>query len=172
MKDRLLSNWRAILQALVGTLAPYAVWEYRVVSVDSAAPPVKVSVRPTSDLNPFGPQAGMTLWPGPSGTVAVPQVGSLVRLQFADGSPTKPMIVGLDPNAAPTMVFVGEETGPFAARVGDSVAVTGVTAPTPTGLIFTAPSGGGPCVVTQGTGPTAYKLTGTITSGSSKVQVP
>lgn len=167
MKDRLLSNWRAILQALVGTLAPYAVWEYRVVSVDSATPPIKVSVRPTAELNPFGPQAGMTLWPGPSGTVAVPQVGSLVRLQFADGSPTKPMIVGLDPSAAPTMVFVGEETGPFAARVGDGVQVSAATGSSP-GLIITAPNGA--CTVSVGPG--GYKLTGTITSGSSKVQVP
>lgn len=160
MKDRLLSNWRAILQALVGTLAPYAVWEYRVVSVDSATPPVKVSVRPTSDLNPFGPQAGMTLWPGPSGTVAVPQVGSLVRLQFADGSPTKPMIVGLDPSAAPTMVFVGEVAGPFAARVGDHITITQAQL-TAAG----AAAGSNPVTVVT-------PLQGTITSGSSKVQVP
>lgn len=170
MADRLLTSLRAIIRALAPSLAYYAVWEYRVVSVDTSTPPITISANPTG-ASPFGPQSKITLWPGPTGSVAVPQVGSLVRLQFADGSGTKPMLVGLDPSSPPAMVFVGSVAAPAAARVGDSVAVTGVSAAAPTGLIFTAPSGGGPCVVTSGTGPTAYKLTGTITSGSSKVQV-
>ena len=115
MSDRLLSGFGAIIRALLPSLTAYVVWSYRVVSVTSATPPVKIDCRPVSSLCPYGPQAGMTLWPGPSGTVAVPQVGSLVRLAFADASPSNPMIVGLDPSAPPTMVFVGETAGEFAA---------------------------------------------------------
>jgi hypothetical protein len=161
---------RKLLEMLLPRLAVAAAWEYRVQSTTST-PPIKIDAVPVSSDCPFGPQAGITLWPGPSGSVAVPVVGSIVRLGFADASPAKPMIVGLDPANPPTMVFVGEAAGPFAARVGDDVDVTGASAAAPTGIIVTAPSGGGPCVITTGGGPTAYKLTGEIVTGSSKVQV-
>ena len=167
MSDRLLSGFGAIVRALLPSLTAYVVWSYRVVSVTSATPPIKIDCKPVSNLCPYGPQAGMTLWPGPSGTVAVPQVGSLVRLAFADADPAQPMIVGLDPSAPPMMVYVGEDTGPFAARVGDGVEVSAAAASSP-GIIITAPNG----TCTISVGPGGYKLTGTITSGSSKVQVP
>lgn len=165
MTDRLLSS----LARIVATFAPvlrFARWEYRV-QVVSATPPITVDAIPAG-ASPFGPISGIKLWPGTDGSVAVPAVGSLVELTFAEGDPGKPRIVGLDPDQEPTMVYLGNDVGLAAARTTDAVECTGAAASVLGGIIITAPNGA--CTVTTGAGPTAYKLTGTITGGSAKVQ--
>jgi hypothetical protein len=82
-------------------------WEYRVATV-TPGPPVKISCVAV-DLETLGSMpaqiSDMTLWPGPSGFVAMPPPGSIVRLSFRNGDPTRPMITGLDPSVPPTIVF-------------------------------------------------------------------
>jgi hypothetical protein len=170
VSDRLQEAIRREILALVPQIKRFGRWRYRVQTVTST-PPILVSAVPAGESE-YGPIDKIKLWPGPDGSVAVPAIGSLVVLTFAEGNAGMPMIVGLDPDAPPTMVYVGEDAGPFAARVGDDVVCDGVTPGVPTGILITAPSGGGPCTVTTGSGPTAVKFTGDITSGSAKVRVP
>lgn len=112
------------------------------------------------------PLANITVWPGPVWGYSVPAVGSLVRVGFVNGDPSKPAIVGLDPSTPPTSVVVG----PLAAahpvgRIGDAVTVTFTAADA---ALISAPSGpsGGPCSAPGG----AFTLTGTITAGSPIVK--
>ena len=112
MSDRLLTSLARIAAALSPRLR-LMVWEYRVQNV-SAAPPITVDAIPAG-ASPFGRITGIKLRPGPDGSVAVPAVGSLVDLAFAEGDAGKPRIVGLDPDQPPTMVYVGSVAGEFAA---------------------------------------------------------
>lgn len=107
LTDRLGSSLAAIQRAQLPRLPFLAVWEYRVIAF-TPGPPV------TIDCQAIDPDAiatlpptlvGVTLWPGPSGFVAVPTIGSIVRVQFINGDPSKAAIVGLDPNVQPTLVF-------------------------------------------------------------------
>lgn len=113
MSDRLRDAMAGILKALLPSLATYVKWEYRVVGT-SPGPPVTVSASPVAASCPFGPQANITLWPGPSGAYSVPAPGSLVLLEFHEGSASKPSICGLDPNVPPLFVTIG---GPSALPV-------------------------------------------------------
>ena len=161
MYDRLLSDLRAIVRGLLPNFSYYAVWEYRVAAIRSAVPPIALDLQPTGLLNPFGPQANLTLWPGPSGSVALPQVGSLARVAFADGDPGKPMIVGLDPASKPTMVFVGEDpSGEFAALASRVAQLqTAYNAHLHTGGTIAGNTG-------------VPTVTSVVSFGSTKVQVP
>ena len=103
--DRLLTAFARIIDLLQPRLLYLAVWEYRVVSV-SGTGPVTVSARAVASSCPLPDLSAITLWPGPSGAYAVPVPGSSVRVSFADGDPTKPMIVGLDPANTPLAVYV------------------------------------------------------------------
>ena len=105
MSDRLQAALAAVVHALLPSLPYAATWEATVIGA-TAGPPVTISCTPSdvSALAIFGPLVNITLWPGPSGAYAVPQPGSLVRFAFVNGDPTKPAIVGLDPNATPLTV--------------------------------------------------------------------
>jgi hypothetical protein len=109
MSDRLRDAFSAILDALLPALATYVKWEYRVVGT-SPGPPVTISASPVSAACPFGTLANITLWPGPTGGYAVPAPGSLVLVEFHEGSPAKPSVCGLDPNVPPLMVTLGGPT--------------------------------------------------------------
>ena len=113
MSDRLLTSLTRIVRALVGDGAVWSRWEYRVQSV-TATPPITVDAIPAG-ASPFGPISGIKPWPGTDGSVAVPAVGSLVELTFAEGDKGKPRIVGLDPDQVPTMVYLGNAPGDFVA---------------------------------------------------------
>jgi len=102
--DRLLTAFARIIDLLQPRLLYLATWEYRVVSV-SGTGPVTVSARAVASSCPLPDLSAITLWPGPSGAYAVPVPGSSVRVSFADGDPTKPMIVGLDPANTPLAVY-------------------------------------------------------------------
>ena len=155
MTDRLRDAMAGILKALLPSLATYVKWEYRVVGT-SPGPPVTVSASPVAASCPFGPQANITLWPGPSGAYAVPAPGSLVLLEFHEGSASKPSICGLDPNVPPVLTTLGGGMVPV-AREGDTITITALQ------FAAAGPSNsGGPVTIVT-------PIQGTITSGSVKV---
>jgi len=125
----------------------------------SGTGPVVISARAVAPSCPLPSLDRITLWPGPSGAYAVPAAGTSVRVAFADGDPTKPMIVGLDPASAPTMIYLGAP-GPAVARVGDTVAITQAEL-TAAGAV----AGGNPVTI-------ATPIQASITTGSAKVQSP
>ncbi len=125
MSDRLRGAFEDILDALLPRLNYYVLWEYRVVLV-SPGPPVTIDAR-TSD--PSMPDlAGVRIWPGPGGVIAVPAIGSRIRVGFINGDPSRPAVLGLDPESQPTLTMIGGAPGAFVARVGDTVSVPGVQA--------------------------------------------
>lgn len=107
--DRMVTAIQGILDALLPTLAYYATYEYRVLAaLPVAVPPTPVLAGQsvTIDCVAIDPPvlatfprelSNLTLWPGPSGLVAIPAVGSLVRVGFVNGSPARPFVAGLDP---------------------------------------------------------------------------
>jgi hypothetical protein len=100
--DRLQANIERVMELLLpkvmGQLACYAQWEYRV-TVASIGPPVLVSGVPVDETRcPFGILSGIQVWPGAGGSPCLPAVGSIVLVRFNDGNPGKPAIVGTDPS--------------------------------------------------------------------------
>lgn len=160
--DRLLDALRRVNRSLNPNVAYAMVWEYRVIAA-TPGPPVKIDCEAVDpETEGVLPQqlAGMVLWPGPSGCIAVPQPGTLVRIQFVNGDPSKPTVVGLDPNSSPLLVMLDGSPGPFVSRIGDTITIT------PAQIVAAAMvAGSNP--VTAGA-----PLLGTITSGSVKVQCP
>lgn len=126
MSDRLRVAWQQILTGLLPALATYVRWEFRVQSVNPG-PPVLITATPVSAACPFGQDQGLsniTLWPGPSGSYAVPAVGSIVLLEFHEGDPSKPSIAGLDPNQVPTLITLGAGNDPIAMSESVSAELT------------------------------------------------
>lgn len=154
MSDRLRVAISAILDLLQPDLLYARVWNYRVITV-VPGPPVLIDAISLDPRMP--PIQGIMLWPGPSGCVAVPAVGSQVRLGFIAADPKQPMLVGLDPLSPPTFVYLGEVPGTGVARLGDtiSISIAQFAAASPS-------NSGGPVVITA-------PMLGTITTSSVKV---
>lgn len=93
--------------------AVFLKWEYVVVSA-TPGPPVLISGQPVNLSCPFGPLANITLWPGPSGSYAVPTPGSKILVEFHEGSPSKPAVCGLDPSSVPAPITLGAGETPIA----------------------------------------------------------
>jgi hypothetical protein len=105
--DRLQAALTGILELLLprvmGQLACFCDWEYRVVAVTPAVPgalPSFVSGVPV-DVGrcPFGPLPQVPIWPGPDGSICVPKIGSIVVIGFHDGNPAKPAVKATDPTS-------------------------------------------------------------------------
>jgi hypothetical protein len=99
------------LRRVNGALNPRQVfalqWEYAVI-VARPGPPVTIDCEAVDTETTAHLPAQLTnlvLWPGPSGFVAQPPPGSIVRVAFVNGDPSKPTVAGLDPNATPLLVF-------------------------------------------------------------------
>jgi hypothetical protein len=105
--------WAAIDRLLEARLAgmPYlARYEYKVQGVHAGTPGITpttidcvctdVATAATIPRN----LAGVVLWPGSSGVLAIPKVGSLVRIAFTQGAPE---VVGLDPRSIPQLITLG-----------------------------------------------------------------
>lgn len=106
--DRLQSALRGINQALNPRQVFAMTWEYTVIDA-TPGPPTKIDcqvVDPETSAHLPQQLTQLVLWPGPSGAVAVPAPGSLVRIGFVNGDPTKPFVQGLDPNSKPLTVVV------------------------------------------------------------------
>jgi hypothetical protein len=107
VSDRLRSALVRTNIALNPRLAFSLEWEYRVL-VATPGPPVKIDcefVDPEETGVLPAQLVGLVLWPGPSGIVAQPVPGTIVRIGFVNGDPSKPAVVGLDPNATPLLVM-------------------------------------------------------------------
>lgn len=127
--DRMAVALQGILDALLPTLAYYATYEYRVLAALPLTPPPAPLVAGTPVtidcvaidppvLATFPRELNLALWPGPSGLVAIPAVGSLVRVGFVNGSPSRPFVAGLDPagintgSALHSFAFTLAQAGP------------------------------------------------------------
>jgi hypothetical protein len=105
--DRLQGALRRVNAALNPRQVFAMVWEYAVI-VAKPGPPVTIdcaAVDTETTAHLPAQLTGLVLWPGPSGFVAQPPPGSIVRVAFINGDPSKPTVVGLDPNATPLLVF-------------------------------------------------------------------
>jgi hypothetical protein len=131
--DRLSDSLRRVNGALNPRLAYLAQWEYQVISA-TPGPPVTIDCSAvdaeTQDVLP-SQLVGLVLWPGSSGIVSVPQPGSIVRVSFVNGDPSKPTVVGLDPNGTPLLAMGFVST---VLRLGDQSAAPLVPATWGAGL--------------------------------------
>jgi len=123
--DRLQGNLTAVLELLMprvmGQLACFLQWEYRVAVVESEVPPIVVSCVPVDVVRcPFGPLR-VPMWPAACGSPCVPAIGSLVVIGFHDGNPAKPAIVAVDP-AVPAPV---PDVSPFKLSIAGILATFG-----------------------------------------------
>lgn len=164
----------AIVSEEIPKLALTGAHSYRVVKVYSSG-------RCDLEAVKKGPPASIPSvdhWTGIAGGEAHPAVGSLVVVTFLDGEKNAPMIGAYQPlrvdGGKPDEVTIDGKvmkigptatsieiagTGPAAARVGDEVTLSGIK--------VTSPPGGGVCSIDPG----PSLLTGTITSGSTKVTI-
>lgn len=103
MRDALSSINRALNPREVFALQ----WEYSVIDAKPGPPVVIDCAAVDAETTEHLPAqlTGLILWPGPSGFVAQPAPGSIVRVGFINGDPSKPTVIGLDPNATSLLVF-------------------------------------------------------------------
>lgn len=105
--DRMLEALHGIDRAVHPETLYTMQWEYRVLSA-TPGPPTRIdceAVDPVTQSNLPKQLVGLLLWPGPSGIVAVPQPGTLVRIGFLNGDAAKPFVAGLDPNGTPLLAM-------------------------------------------------------------------
>lgn len=102
-----------ILPRVMGQLACFCQWEYRVAAIIPGTPalpgagggtPISLSLVPVdAQRNPFGALPKVPVWKGPEGSPSVPPVGSIVTVGFHDGNPSKPAVMQMDPTIATTL---------------------------------------------------------------------
>jgi hypothetical protein len=178
--DRILRAFRALVKTVAPNLLYFATWEYQIQSADGST----FDGAPTEQGIPLPALVGVPYMPALAGTTCVPKQGSIAYVTFANGDPSKPVLVGFGPSPGPTggasglpiatridatLVTVGDPAGaPLAvARITDSTqGGTLVLSPGTQTLTYVPPGGGAPVVSPPGT----IFLTGTITSGSTKLQ--
>ena len=118
--DRLRGAFLAMVKAVLPQVLFFGQYEARVVT--SSAPSavqsqlggltwvVSAAFTDAAIAKLLPPLANITMWPGPVWGYSQPAPGSLVRIGFVNGDPSKPAIVGLDPSTPPTPatpVFIG-----------------------------------------------------------------
>jgi hypothetical protein len=101
--DRLRDSMAGINAALSPRQVYMGIWEYSVISAQPGPPVVIDCTVVDAETSAHLPTqlTGLKLWPGPSGGVAVPPPGSIVRIGFVNYDPTKPYVAGLDPDKIP-----------------------------------------------------------------------
>jgi hypothetical protein len=151
--DRLQGSLRRINSALNSDQVFTKVWEYRVIDANPG-PPVTIdcAVVDAEAAAHLPPQlVGLVLWPGPSGFVSVPKPASIVRIGFVNADPSKPIVVGLDPNSTPVSVFGFAEV---TVQLGDPTAAPLTPAAWAAG-VATALTALGVSLTSAGVGPLA-----------------
>lgn len=165
--DHGLGRLAAIVTALVQRASEqrlFGAYRYRVVRMNGQRADLQ-AIRRVAGLPDLLP---LSLWPGIPG--AFPQLtpGAECLVAFIEGDKAQPIVCGFvgpdGPGFVPVSLTIGGQSGPPAARVGDSVEVTLPPAS------FSGTVGG---VSASGTVTWAppQKATGVITSGSSIVKV-
>jgi len=139
----------------------WGVYRYRVVS---QATDGRLDLQAVQQAAGLPDLRAITVWPGTAGTWAKVTPGSEALVMFVAGDRAQPLVMALGPYGqggfAPVELTLGGPVGPYAARVGDAVAL-------PVGTTFTATIGGVSTVCTV----TAWGGNGTISTGSSKVKI-
>lgn len=136
--DRLRGAFLAMVYAVAPQLLYLGTYEARVVA---ASPPsivqsqlggltwvVSAVFSDPAIAKVLPPLANITIWPGPVWAFSAPAPGSLVRIAFVNGNPSKPAIVGLDPGvpATPaTPVMLGSPVALPVAMAAPIVALNG-----------------------------------------------
>lgn len=178
--DRLLRAFRALVAMVSPNLLYFATWEYAVQGVNADG---TIDASPTEQGLPLPSLPGWPYRPSLAGTTCTPRLGTICYVTFANGDPTKPILVNFEPpppsgpsDALPTAtridadrVTVGDPAAapPFVARVGDTVLGGSLTLSPGTQTLNYVPPGGGPPVVSP---PATILLQGTINSGSTKLR--
>lgn len=141
--DRLKVSIETLFRLMLPRLAYLAQWEARVILVTPGQPPnlgnpplptqylipttVNCSMVDADAVALFGPafvNAPIPLWADAGGFVSIPEVGSLVRVGFVNGSPQRPYVAGLDPTTFPA------SSAALALRAFATILSTSTTDPT------------------------------------------
>lgn len=174
--DRMRETLEKIVRALLPELTFFGVYEYAVQATDGNAstPSKTVDANPTATTTSGGRKLSLpnvTKVPIMLPYGVTPPVGALCSVQFMNGDPARPVVVGFN-DPMTLMVFAG---GTLAnARQGDMIAVTIANPASPTlnatMLAFAAQfvNAGGPCVWTPAGPP--LTLYGLVTSGTPQVK--
>lgn len=178
--DRAMRAFRSLVASVFPTLLYYATWEFQVEEADGST----FSGSPTEQGLPLPSLVGVPYRCALAGTTCVPTPGTLAYVAFANGDPSKPILVAFGPcppasgpqDAAPsairldaTVVTVGDPdlSPPFVVRVGDGG--LGGTLSLSAGsqvLTYVAPGGGPPQLSPPGT----ISISTVATDGSSKLR--
>lgn len=173
--------FRSLVASVFPTLLFYATWEYQVEEADGST----FSGSPTEQGLPLPSLVGVPYRCALAGTTCVPTPGTLAYVAFANGDPSKPILIAFGPcppasgpqDAAPsairidaTSVTVGDPAGnPKAVgRVDDEVAIgflSGAVVGATVEFTFTPASGDPPQI-----GVPTVNLAGVIFTGSPKLR--
>lgn len=156
--SRRLVGWRRLLEALDPDRKFRGVVEYRVVTREGA----RLNLQPVRSGLGMPELRRVPSWPGVPGCEGDVVPGSRVLVGFIDSDPSRPYVAAYEGSEGagfvPTALRIGG-SGPAASRVGDSVSISREA--------LNAAAGS----VVLGTVVFASGASGTITSGSSKVQI-
>ncbi len=159
-RGRLEGAFRTVVEAATGGRL-HGVYAYRVARLSADRVELQAIDRALG-LPDLGPTP---MWPGVAGVHATLTLGAEVLVAFVNGDRTRPIVSGFvgkgGPGFVPALLAICDAGGdaPFAARVGDAVKVT-----FPIGTLLTSAN-------TPVYNAAPVDVTGTITSGSSKVKV-
>jgi hypothetical protein len=158
--DRLVAELQSLIRETLPNLTFMGVYEYTVTGVGSGT----CNANPTNTTLSLPPIAQLPLtFPLMTATL---KFGDLIRVWFVNGSPTRPEVCSAPADS--TVITVGNAATAAAARKGDSVA-SSLTIPDLTAIVAGILSSSGTLSINPAYVP--FNITGTITSGSSQVQI-
>ena len=178
--DRMIGPLRELVEDLAPDATYYGSWEYAVQSTDG----INTSCKPTATAVLAAPfplpthVTGVVMRPGLPGCKVKPAIGSLCYVTFANGDPSRPMIVSYDSTPAQSLGING--TSPHAAREGDTVNAgylvflsAGTLSPDPyyPGTLAGAVAAATYAATLTPPGTVVPMVDGQITSGSSTVSI-
>jgi hypothetical protein len=104
--DRLITPIDAVIRASAPRTTYAAIWEYSVQAVNGSFPNITVDLAPTASI-PLPTMKNIALRPSVLGATSKPTISTKALVAFANGDPTKPVVIGID--AADTMsMWAGE----------------------------------------------------------------
>lgn len=153
MIDRILDAIRAIVREEFPRARFSGLYQYGIKAVSGSPPNVLIDCSPVDQTIGLPELVGLPMQPGISGITSIPSVGLGCVVAFLDGSPTKPIVLGVDSLGVNPV-----------ARLGD--AVTSFLPPTMAALVTGPPAS--PLLGTTIVIAVANPIGGVITGGSGK----
>jgi hypothetical protein len=162
--DRLMQAFRALVHAEFPALTFLGTYEYKVTATDgnTGSPSTTIDGTPTDSTISLPALSKVKIVLPYRVT---PPVGALARIQFMNGDPSRPRCVGFD--VPMTFMVLGADSGPMAARVGDTVTVL----LPPAVFVGTIVVGGVPSPATGAVAWAVPQTLGNITTGSPAVEI-